>query len=233
MNKKYLLPLLGLILLLTSCGETKEEPGLFHRWPERSQALVDSLSNTFDAGSDANLYAIRGNKNGSTSENLVVVAKDMNVYYKKIGNFYKDEDSPWDAKYKEGIELDVKPILTSTVKLYYRGMLITNEGAVHKLPAASIERKFSVDSYKMQSVFDGNINKDHTYPQIDKDERFLEGSVDGFVPGFTEMLQQMTPGDRVEVYIPYKYGYGKNGSGSIPGYSTLVFDLTLVDITKF
>jgi len=35
-------------------------------------------------------------------------------------------------------------------------------------------------------------------------------------------------GDRWKVYMPYQLAYGESGSSSIPGYSTLVFDMTLV-----
>ena len=35
-------------------------------------------------------------------------------------------------------------------------------------------------------------------------------------------------GDRWKVYIPYQLAYGKTNNGTIPAYSTLVFDVTLV-----
>jgi FKBP-type peptidyl-prolyl cis-trans isomerase FklB len=31
------------------------------------------------------------------------------------------------------------------------------------------------------------------------------------------------------VYIPYELAYGISGTTGIPGYSTLVFDITMVD----
>lgn len=60
--------------------------------------------------------------------------------------------------------------------------------------------------------------------------------VNGVVTGWTTALQQMKAGDRWEVYIPYDLGYGKEtysprgASISIPGYSTLIFDLTLAKV---
>jgi FKBP-type peptidyl-prolyl cis-trans isomerase len=38
-------------------------------------------------------------------------------------------------------------------------------------------------------------------------------------------------GDKWEVWIPQELGYGTTGSGEIPGYSTLVFEMELVEIT--
>jgi len=51
--------------------------------------------------------------------------------------------------------------------------------------------------------------------------------VSGVVDGFTTALQHMRKGDRWKVYIPYQLGYGESANSSIPGYSTLVFDITL------
>ncbi|WP_455666158.1 FKBP-type peptidyl-prolyl cis-trans isomerase [Phocaeicola sp.] len=58
----------------------------------------------------------------------------------------------------------------------------------------------------------------------------------GVVVGWTTALQQMKAGDRWEIYIPYDLGYGKDlyspygASIAIPGYSTLIFNLTLVKV---
>lgn len=51
------------------------------------------------------------------------------------------------------------------------------------------------------------------------------------IQGWTIALMNMRVGDSARVIIPYNLGYGASGSGSaIPPYSTLVFDVKLVDI---
>lgn len=45
--------------------------------------------------------------------------------------------------------------------------------------------------------------------------------------GFTTAVQYMHIGDRWRVHMPHNLGYGTNGNGSIRGYSTLTFDITL------
>jgi FKBP-type peptidyl-prolyl cis-trans isomerase len=40
----------------------------------------------------------------------------------------------------------------------------------------------------------------------------------------------MHVGDHWIVYIPQEVGYGSRGNGSIPGYSTLIFEMELVAI---
>lgn len=51
--------------------------------------------------------------------------------------------------------------------------------------------------------------------------------VGGLVPGFTTALLKMHIGDYYRVFIPSKLGYGSEGQNSIPGYSTLCFDMRL------
>ncbi|MDE7125880.1 MAG: FKBP-type peptidyl-prolyl cis-trans isomerase [Muribaculaceae bacterium] len=43
----------------------------------------------------------------------------------------------------------------------------------------------------------------------------------------------MRVGDTAEVLIPYSMAYGMSGSGSIPPYSNLRFNVRLVDIVNY
>lgn len=57
---------------------------------------------------------------------------------------------------------------------------------------------------------------------------FPVGSV---VPGFSEALQLMRPGDRWLVYIPAELGYGARGAGGvIPPDAALVFEIEMVAV---
>ena len=49
--------------------------------------------------------------------------------------------------------------------------------------------------------------------------------------GWTVALQHMHVGDKWEVWIPQELGYGKTGQGEIPAYSTLIFEMELVEIS--
>ena len=51
------------------------------------------------------------------------------------------------------------------------------------------------------------------------------------VDGFTTALMSMHRGDHWTVYIPHQLGYGTSASGTVPAYSTLIFDLRLVDFS--
>jgi peptidylprolyl isomerase len=50
------------------------------------------------------------------------------------------------------------------------------------------------------------------------------------IPGWIIALQKMHPCDRWEVYIPAEQAYGNKSIPGIPGGSTLVFDIELIDV---
>lgn len=56
----------------------------------------------------------------------------------------------------------------------------------------------------------------------------LSFAVTGVIAGWTEMLQLMTEGQRVMVYIPSNLGYGATRRGPIPANSDLVFEIKLM-----
>ena len=55
----------------------------------------------------------------------------------------------------------------------------------------------------------------------------LTGGVGDFVPGFTEALMLMRPGDELIVWIPPALGYGAAARGPIPANSVLRFRMAL------
>lgn len=59
----------------------------------------------------------------------------------------------------------------------------------------------------------------------------LIGRVGDFVPGFTEALKLMRPGDEWIVWVPPQLGYGATDKGPIPGNSVLRFRLALHSVT--
>ena len=102
-----------------------------------------------------------------------------------------------------------EPILyTSTVECYYKGWLVAD------YPELNIEKDY---------VFDKKLFNDG-YPLS-----FVVGT--GVINGWETALQHMVKGDKWEVWIPYQLAYGRTGSGaSIPGYSTLVFEIEVVSV---
>ncbi|MDR0442212.1 MAG: FKBP-type peptidyl-prolyl cis-trans isomerase [Treponema sp.] len=72
------------------------------------------------------------------------------------------------------------------------------------------------------TVFDSSY--DHGSP--------VEFPLDRVIAGWTEGLQLMSVGSKFKFYIPYELGYGAGEAGPIPPYSTLIFEVELLDIIR-
>lgn len=64
---------------------------------------------------------------------------------------------------------------------------------------------------------------------FDKSQQPTPMPVAGVVPGFSEALKLMPKGAKYRVWIKPALGYGAETKGPIPGNSTLVFDIELID----
>jgi FKBP-type peptidyl-prolyl cis-trans isomerase FklB len=98
------------------------------------------------------------------------------------------------------------PMFTDSVRVHYTGRL---------LPSTSY-----TDGY----IFSRSYYSDYDLSLMTPTTML----VSSLTSGFSTAVQNMHIGDRWLVYVPYALGYGEDGSTSIPGYSTLVFDITLV-----
>ncbi len=58
----------------------------------------------------------------------------------------------------------------------------------------------------------------------------IEFPVNGVIPGWTEALKLMKPGDKWQLFIPSDLAYGPQGRGSIPPNSVLVFEVELLEV---
>ena len=58
----------------------------------------------------------------------------------------------------------------------------------------------------------------------------IDFNLGGVIPGWTEGLQYMTVGDKYEFVIPAELAYGENDRAQIPGNSTLIFEVELLDV---
>jgi peptidylprolyl isomerase/FKBP-type peptidyl-prolyl cis-trans isomerase FklB len=103
---------------------------------------------------------------------------------------------------KSGPETGKKPILNDRVSVLYKG-----------------------------TYYNGTVFTDGTSLNDVPATFYVSSKVSGsIILGFSIALQNMRPGDRWEVWIPWYLAYGDIANGSIPPYTTLVYDMELVRI---
>ena len=102
------------------------------------------------------------------------------------------------------------------------------EGSEHPLSIVSVNyrgRLIPTESHPQGKVFDESY-KGTLNPATNKPVEF---SVDDVIEGWHTALVHMVKGDIWRVYIPASLGYGSSNKTDIPAYSTLIFDINLVD----
>ncbi len=111
------------------------------------------------------------------------------------------------------------PLYTDTVSVHYQGNLLPSTSYV--VPSVPYQLGYRFDS-SYGDVFDAESS-------VPVEFSIGNASGNSLVDGFATALQSMRRGDNWIVYIPYQLGYGVNAHSAIPAYSTLVFDMRLVD----
>jgi len=106
-------------------------------------------------------------------------------------------------------ESTVMPNFTDSVRVIYQGRLLPSK------------------SYSQGYVFDGTVNGEYSVKTAYTSRQLVSNMIDGYATA----LQHMTVGDHWRIYIPSELGYGVSGSTKIPGYSVLIFEVTLLDVS--
>ena len=84
-----------------------------------------------------------------------------------------------------------------------------------------------VDGDTVTFDYEGKLTTGATFDSSFARGTPLTGGIGDFVPGFTEALKLMKPGDEWIVWIPPALGYGDRATGPIPPGSVLRFRMLL------
>ena len=77
------------------------------------------------------------------------------------------------------------------------------------------------------SLLDGTV-----FDEVAEDADPIRLTLNRVVPGWTEGLQLIGEGGKIDLYLPAELGYGEQGNQSIPGNSTLIFNVELTKVGK-
>jgi FKBP-type peptidyl-prolyl cis-trans isomerase FklB len=86
---------------------------------------------------------------------------------------------------------------------------------------------------KVKCDYEGKLLDGTVFDSSAKQGKPVEFSVNGVIRGWTEALQLMNTGSKYRLFIPSDLGYGDQQYGpDIKPGSTLIFDITLIEIVK-
>ncbi len=86
-----------------------------------------------------------------------------------------------------------------------------------------------VSSSNVTVHYEGSLTNGKVFDSSYKRNSPATFGVQQVISGWTEALQLMPAGSKWRLFIPSELGYGSRGAGgSIPPYSTLIFDVELI-----
>lgn len=154
----------------------------------------------------------------------IVAMQDMQVAFTEISQrIQKVQEAAAAAASEEGDKFLAdnaarEGVLTTESGLQYE---VITEGNGDKPGYDSTVRVHYHGTFISGDVFDSSVARGEP----------AEFPVSGVIAGWTEALQLMPTGTKLKLFVPHHLAYGERGAGaSIPPYSTLVFEVELLDI---
>lgn len=164
-----------------------------------------------DDSEEEDATAIWQSRNDAYFASLEDSLQQNPTQWQKFKNFSYNENVATQASdyiyvkvLEQGEEQAQHPMYTDSVRVSYQGLLIDG------------------------TVFDTTIYDTYNFTT----NATVKFAVANLVDGFATALQHMNRKAVWRIYIPYTLGYGSTVSGSIPAYSTLIFNVTLLDFYR-
>ncbi len=173
------------------------------------------------------IAAVQAKKPAGLSQDLAntIVQKHMQTLYEKLQAASMGKVNEEKARGAAFLEANKKR----------EGVQVTASGLQYEVVKSGDTSKPSpklndqIVAHYAGRTIDGKEDFDNSY----KRGQPLTIGVSSVIPGWTEALQLMHPGDKWKVYIPSELGYGDRGAGAgIPGGATLIFEMELLEVLK-
>lgn len=113
-----------------------------------------------------------------------------------------------------------------------KGIIVTDSGLqIEVIKKGSGPNVVSGEVVKMH--YSGTlINGKKFDSSYDRGQPYQTASDKNLIQGWIEAIPYMQQGGKYKIYVPYQLGYGFQDKGTIPPFSTLIFEMELVEIVK-
>lgn len=111
------------------------------------------------------------------------------------------------------------------------GVIVTESGLQYEvLKMGKGKRPEATDRVKVH--YHGTLTNGEVFDSSVERGEPIVFALNQVIPGWTEGVQLMPVGSKFKFFIPQELGYGSRAAGSIPPYSTLIFEVELLGIEK-
>ncbi len=241
--KKTILLLVAFSLVFASAGAKEKK----QKKQKNAQVVVEKVFNNevdsmsyalgMNVGADfaKNLKSIPGQKS-----NIDLLIKGFSTALKgdstlmtteAANEYFRSYITKEQQKETEGKKAASEKFLSENMTA--EGIVVTPTGLQYKVLVATEGKKpIAQDTVKVH--YEGTLLDGTKFDSsIDRGEP-IEFSLNQVIKGWTEGVQLMSIGSKYKFFVPYNLGYGEQGAGGvIPPYSTLVFEIELLDIKPF
>lgn len=155
------------------------------------------------------------------------------LQYMKIGSKY-NLYIPYELAYGESLDynfiepfsvivMEVEPVENAFIQIKNSGLRydVIEEGTGEKPVENDKVRVHYEGSFLNGIVFDSSIAREEP-AEFNVNSSIIEGWVEG--------LQLMNEGAKYKFFMPYDLAYGTTGSGAIPPFTPIIFELELIEI---
>ena len=243
MKANKIIPVLLMGLSLAACSGQPSGEALPKEF-QSSKAQIDSVSyllginfgsflKSYDFGSDLN-YAevVKGMKD-------FVAAKgdmrdpDFTKQFKIDPNSMNDLFNNFLEKRRSGVSMMNKQKGEKFLEANGKkdGIVTTESGLQYKI----IEAGNDVKPGPQDTVwvrYKGTLLDGTVFDEVAEDADPIRLTLNRVVAGWTEGLQLIGEGGKIELYLPADLAYGEQGNQAIPGNSTLIFNVELTKVGK-
>jgi FKBP-type peptidyl-prolyl cis-trans isomerase FklB len=164
----------------------------------------------------------------------VLTDEDARAFIMKYINHREIERSAKQAEankilYKDYIEQNEAFLAKNKER---QGVIVTPSGLQYEVIKMGTGPKPTAEN-TVKVHYVGTLIDGTEFDSTVKNNEPVEFPVSGVIPGWTEALQLMPVGSKFKIYLPENIAYGASGAGNqIKPYSTLIFEVELLDIVK-